>query len=344
MPQLYNSLVLALGLLWLGQAHGATEIEVRAAITAETEAAFVKEDFALIEETARVYRTEKSRMPSGLWKLTVLYGAIGDVIYAQSVGKDRDAAYLAIEEKTSRWTRQYPASATARIAHSMGLSLHAWAIRGPGVADTVAPQDWAPFYKYLRLARVNLEKHKSFAAADPHWYETMLDIARSEQWGRARFAGLLKEALDREPLYYQNYFLALEYFMPKWYGSADQMDAFITAMAELTAQHEGRGMYARMYWYAAQAQFRNELFLQTRASWPKMKDGFEDIVARYPDQWNLNSYANFACLARDRKTTRGLLKRIGTQVLPIAWYPHLLEYCTDWANKPGDMSDSDYKN
>ena len=42
-----------------------------------------------------------------------------------------------------------------------------------------------------------------------------------------------------------------------------------------------------------------------------MRDGFKAIVADYPDQWNINNYAKFACLVGDEQTTReafGLMK------------------------------------
>lgn len=39
----------------------------------------------------------------------------------------------------------------------------------------------------------------------------MLTVTRAEGWDRSRVNRLLAEALDREPLFYQTYFTALEY-------------------------------------------------------------------------------------------------------------------------------------
>ena len=93
-------------------------------------------------------------------------------------------------------------------------------------------------------------------------------------------------------------------------------------------------MAARIYWFASQPQFDNALWRDSLAAWPRMKDGFEDIVARYPDPWNLNAYANFACLAEDKQKVLELFKRIGTDVVPQAWYPQLHDYCSAWAARP----------
>jgi hypothetical protein len=43
------------------------------------------------------------------------------------------------------------------------------------------------------------------------------------------------------------------------------------------------------------------------------------VTRRYPDQWNLQNYAHFACQARDVETLRKLLPRIEQPVLADAW-------------------------
>jgi hypothetical protein len=301
-------------------------------ISAAVQNAFLQEDFSQLEEVSRVYRTEKNRTSSGLWKLTLFYGGIGSAIMTQTRGKETEAGFRELEEKIARWTQKYPASPSAHIALSMALINHGWAYRGDGYASTVKPEAWAPFRKYIAMARQNLERHKAVAAADPRWYETMLTVARAENWDRGQFDSLLNEALGREPLFYQTYFLALEYLLPKWHGGTQEIEAFAQDATRRTSKQEGRGMYARIYWFAAQTQFRNAIFTDSLATWSRMKDGFEDVVARYPDAWNLNNYAKFACLAQDKPKTRELLKRADFSIVPEAWDPPSLRAeCFEWA-------------
>lgn len=62
------------------------------------------------------------------------------------------------------------------------------------------------------------------------------------------------------------------------------------------------------------------IFLDTEVSWPLMKKGFEDMMARYPHSaWNLNAFAGFACLAGDTETLRSLSPKIGAFLMPRAW-------------------------
>lgn len=332
MRLLYVPLLLVAGLVLAQQSAVASEIEDRAVISGSAQKAFLRGDFSQLEDVSRSYRTTKSRTSSGLWKLTLLYAGIAAGIDAQARAQDREAAFRELEDTTTKWAQQYPGSPSAHISKSMVHIAHAWAYRGDGYASTVKPEAWAPFRKYISLARRNLEAHKSVAAADPRWYETMLTVARAEGWERDEFDRLLNEALDREPVFYQTYFLALEYLLPKWHGGTKEIEAFAQEAVRRTSDQEGRGMYARIYWFASQTQFKNELFTESFAAWSRMKEGFEDVIARYPDAWNLNNYAKFACLAHDKPKARELMKRIESTVVLEAWQPQSLrQRCSDWA-------------
>jgi hypothetical protein len=334
-------LLLFASLLFADRPYAASEMEDRAIISSVAQQAFLAEDFSQLERVSRDYRTSKARTSSGLWKLTIFYAGIGGAISAHAKTKiddegppsdEQEVAFRELEGITERWARRYPDSPSAYIALSMVHIGHAWAYRGPGYASTVKPEAWTPFQKYVALARQSLEAHKSVAAGDPRWYETMLVVARAENWKRDRFDSLLEEALDKEPLFYQTYFSALEYLLPKWHGGMRDLEEFARYAVERTSKEEGRGMYARIYWDASQTEFGNELFTGSFAAWPRMKEGFEDIIARYPDAWNFNNYAKFACLADDKPKTRELLKRTESAIVFEAWQPQsLLRQCSDWA-------------
>lgn len=311
-----------------------TEMKERATIEKATVRAFFADDFAQLETTAKRYRAEQSRTPSGLWKLTLFYAGIVEALDINTVG-DPAIPFKALESRVRRWQRQFPESPSAPIALSLLHISHAWAYRGDGYASTVEDSAWKPFYANIELARQNLEAHKAIAAIDPRWYETMLIVARAQGWDRERFERLLEEALQREPLFYQTYFAALEYLLPKWHGDVDAIEAFARKAVERTSQQEGEGMYARIYWYASQGQFELNLFQETDVLWPRMKRGFDAVLAQYPDAWNLNNFAKFACLARDQTTTRMLIDRIRFDVVPQAWRPlSLWEQCWEWAKHP----------
>lgn len=299
--------------------HAASEMEDRARVVATVRQAFLDEKFAELEESAHSYRVSKARTSSGLWLLTLFYGGLREAIREQTSSGPRDTSFEALYSKIGRWEGQFPRSPVAHIMRSMAHIEHAWAYRGSGYVDTVRPEDWAPFNEYLDKARGNLEAYKAISAVDPKWYEEMLVIAKAQGWPQVEFNALLSEALDKEPDFYQTYFMALEYLLPKWHGSSEEIEAFARAAVKRTSASEGWGMYARIYWYASQTEYQNALFHDSSAAWSRMKRGFEDVIARYPDAWNLNNYAKFACVARDGSKTRELMKRIQSDIVEEAW-------------------------
>lgn len=329
------SILLAAGLALHGLAHAESELQQRARIAQESQMAFLDENFGKLEEMHREFLERKSRTPSGIWKLTVFYSGIGQVLDDARRSPVREQQFASHERRLQRWLKRHPGSPAPRIVQALLLGGRGWAIRGSGYAHTVPAEAWAPFHRYIGLSREYLEAHKAVAARDPRWYQAMLQNARAEGWDEQKYGKLLDEALTREPLFYQTYFEALENFLPKWHGDVGKIERFARDAVERTSGHEGRSMYARIYWYAAQTEYGNDLFAKSLAAWPRMKEGFDDVVARYPEPWNLNNYAKFACLASDKATTKGLLERIGTQAVPAAWDPpSFLQECATWSSKP----------
>jgi len=335
MKYAYLASAFAFGLVMTGQATGATELEQRAAVQEATQRSFLASDFRQLERISKRYRTERSRTSSGLWNLTVFYAGLEVAVENLTAGRDPDTSFPSVEVRTQKWIQQFPDSPTAHIAHGLVLMERAWAYRGRGYASTVKPESWAQFKQYVAKARAYLESSKAVASVDPRWYQAMIVIARNESWDRTEFDALLKEAIEREPLFYQTYFSALEYHLPKWHGNIREIEDFAQETVKWTKEHEGLGMYARIYWYASQSQFNNNIFNSSLVDWPQMKQGFEDVVSRYPDAWNLNNYARFACLAGDKPKTKELLKRVERSVVPEAWvHLSLKQRCAEWAFQP----------
>lgn len=316
-------------LLAVPLACGAGELEDRRAIGEQVSNLFMREQFDELERLAQHFRTTEERTSSGLWKLTLFYSAINDV----ADGDERKEQYWgSIEAKALRWVNAYPGSPTPHIAYAMILVGHAWMFRGSGWSNDLKQGNWKPFQEYLARAAKYLWEHKDIADVDPRWYETMLNIACVENWDRERFNKLVNEATERHPYFYQIYFAAIDYLTPTWHGSKEQIEAFASFATEKTVAREGVGMYARVYWYVAQVQYRSGLFTESAVAWGRMKQGIDDVLARYPDQWNINNFAHFACLAWDGRETRELIERVQGAPIPQAWdSASQYEQCKTWA-------------
>lgn len=332
MRLLYLCLFLVPILLAGKPAIAATEMEEREAIINKAREAFEKERFAELDEMARRYRVTRARTPSGIWHLTCFYAGIQRAIDMGPDSGERKTTMWKVEDKTFRWRQKYPNSTTMRIVHSMIMISKAWAWRGPGPGGKISEENIKQFGNYLSWAYGDLELTKKESSVDPQWHRNMLILARGFNWKRAEFDGILADAMKKEPLFYETYFQAFEYLLPKWHGSIDDIEALASRAADATANTEGQALYARIYWWAWESEFRDKLFTDTIVDWSRMKAGFDDMVAKYPDKWNLSAYARFACLAGDRATTRSLLDRIGPEAMASLWRPgRTRERCADWA-------------
>ena len=308
---------------------GADELAFRAQIKNHTADLFMNERFEELDRMAEYLRSTGNRSESGLWTLTFFYSGIADL----AGGKTDDQRYWSeIEAKAKRWTTQSPRSPAAQISYSILLEKHAWSIRGFGWSREVRPEDWQPFREYIERARLHLLECKDTADVDPRWYETMLDIARAQKWEVDEFEKLVDEASARHPYFYPIYFSAAEYLLPKWYGSGEKIEALAGAAVEKTRPEDGAGMYARIYWYASQAEYHGRLFTESPIDWNRMRQGIEDVLKQYPDGWNINNFAHFACRAWDRSMTRDLIGRIEGEPIADAWEsPAQYRRCKAWA-------------
>jgi hypothetical protein len=301
----------AAGAMTLQDVFTQPELAQRATISDTVGRWFQAEDFAEIEHFADEVRAKNLRTASGLWVIGLVYGGIDDIATYRKV-KD-DAGWDQLEGRAKRWIAAYPASVTAKIAYAGILQERAFFYRGGGgYANTVSKKQFDAFYRQIVKAKKYQEATRDIAGIDPNWYLTYMATLRLQKDNKEEeFERTFDEATKAFPDYYPNYFEAVTYYLPKWHGDAYEVERFARRVMKSRDKRTGQMLYARIYWYASQSQFKNAIFLVSVAHWNDMRDGFNAIVADYPDQWNINNYAKFACLLGDERTTReafGLMK------------------------------------
>ena len=283
--------------------------------------------FVELERLAELFRSEKARLPSGRWSLAFFYIGLRQAY---------ERAPQETEEHIESWIQAYPDSASAHIGYAEILLANAWQIRGIGFAETVEEKNWQPFHETVARAAQYLTRHKAIAASDPQWYAAMAEVGTIQGWSDRVYDELLGEAFDREPLYDETYSEATNRNLPKWGGGADKIEKFARESAERTRATEGSGRYTRIYWTAATGQYGEELFDESSVDWTEMSKGMDDILARYPSQYNINHFAHFACLAGDYSKALELMERIKYQPMAELWGGPLSYYsCKLWAELVG---------
>jgi len=225
-----------------------------------------------------------------------------------------------VDRLTLAWATDHPQSALAHAMHAKALLEHGWSYRGGGYAREVPPQAWQAFQAYLQRAANYLKQHADVALADSYGHVVLVQIGMGLGWDRAQLIAIADEGLKRNPEDVDLYFTTLDTLLPKWGGNARALDSYINHATQQTRTRFGAGMYARMYSTAAERQYGHALFEDSLADWPRMKRGFEDMLARFPDSpHGRNRYAYMACLAKDEATLAALLAKIGDAADTAAW-------------------------
>ena len=294
-----------------------------------------RSDFAALERLAGDLRSSGARTPSGVAKLSVYYAALHDI--AASIGPGDDKGWQRFSVKLAGWQGQFTDQPTAAIAQVIALKSYAWSLRPRLIVQEAATGDDARFLAALNNARSVLDANRAVASADPQFYVLRAQLATALGEAPDQLMALTAEGRQKFPGYAAIDFSGLDYFATgdgaKAPGTeeAARIEAYVrTASADVPDEDE---RYARLYWHAYQLVYGDDLFRRSRADWPRMRVGMSAIAAHFPDAWNLNQFAYFACLAGDRDTTRRLLAEVSDPPPLQIWQSRaVLDGCRQWAS------------
>jgi len=306
----------------------ADESVIRDRIKKESEDLFRANDYAGLESIAARYRANGTRTPSGLLMLPLFYLGVADV--APEEGANRQA-WKSVHDAADRWLAQYPNSPTPYIAKSHILLRRAWAYRGTSYASDVGLWNMLRFKQEAKKARDVLLARDSLTKSDPEFYTEILSTLLATGDREEDYRAYLDEGLTKYPDYDALYFRALVFHDPRWGGSENDIARFAAEAVGRTSEARGLEMYARIYWSAGQRRSGGFYFQNPPADWTKMRAGIRDLVNRYPDQWNINHLAFFACIRKDAEVAGELLEMLVEPIVESAWHSNRnYEGCKNW--------------
>jgi hypothetical protein len=277
-----------------------THAHVEAAKMAANGAVF-NDDFPKLERMYAEFMDGQPRATDGTFMVEALQSYFGESFLNWDEGTRKRVL--------ANWEKRVPDSKLRQTLRPLMHQALAWRARGAGGASTVPGESIQIFREELELASRSLKETESVGKESPLWWWAALIVAGSTGMPPEQFDRLFEEAIQRFPLYKPFYYTRVNYLLPQWGGSFEAVDRFIEASVARTASVEGEAMYAWLY-LDISGKTRGGIEA-TRATWPRMKRAFEDMVARYPDDWNRNLYATSACRARDKATTARLLTELG---------------------------------
>lgn len=272
--------------------------------------------FEELERTADDIRKNDTLASDGQPLLAALYWGISSCFdddcakqAHQPIWADRNYKLLLA------WRKLAPDSVTAELGVIYFFLNRAWDARGTSYSNKVAASAWQLFGLNLDRAQKRLAGASPAARNDAGWYAATLSVGLGSGWPKRRFDRIFQEGTAKYPLYLPLYFRAAAYYAPRWHGSAQEYRQFIDRAVTQTRPQMGESLYARLHW----SMWTTGMFKDGTTEWPRMRAGFDRITQDYPDRWNVNNFAKFACMAGDIATFSRLSGEIGDRPLETVW-------------------------
>ncbi|MCU7875156.1 MAG: hypothetical protein KZQ91_20665 [Candidatus Thiodiazotropha sp. (ex Lucinoma borealis)] len=279
-------------------------------------------NFDELEIDAKNARESKSMISDGQPLLAAIYGGVSGCEFQSCNFPKTLSEWIEKEKKLESWLEEKPDSVTAQVAYASFFIELGWFHHGGGYSNSVSKESWGLFHTNIEKSRGLLLALPEKAKKDAGWLYSMSSIALHQGWPEIEFNKIFSEAISIHPTYIPTYFIKSAYMEPKWYGSHDKFNQYVEEVVALTKPFLGNQMYARLHWSSS----GSKLFRSGRTDWEKMKLGFEELVAKHPDKWNLNNYAKFSCLAGDVNKLKKLVHLIDGKPLKSAWFNSLEFY------------------
>lgn len=287
-----------------------------------------KADYAALDKMFDEAAATRARTYGGEWRLTMLMRSLSQVLKIEwddslniqgckcHIPDPKNYALAgprwdAVGAKADAWVAKFPQSPHAILAKSQYLINRGWFYRGSGFVNTVPEAAWPLYKDHTARARKLLESTRKLGAKSPIWFEQMFEIAATQSWSKSDRDELVTDFLANGQDYFTAYGKAFERMRPEWGGSIAEMDKFARVAAERTRKQDGAALYARLYWDVAYT-YGAEVVKKTKPNWPVLRQGFEQLVAQYPEKRNLNAYAYFGCVGIDAGMAYKAFTMMGT--------------------------------
>jgi hypothetical protein len=300
-------------------------LAARHAAGCDAQRAFETEDFASLDAILHPGNGQLVSFDDGGSRVEGVVGGLSSLF-------DRAATHAPALSRLAMWRRQFPQSDGPDLVEALLFQSWAWQARGHGYAKDVTPQAWADYAQRVEMADAALTDAADRSQRSPAYYPLAISLGVDQSKDRKQLQQFVDFGLQDFPEYFPPLRAMLRGLLPKWGGSYAQIDDFVQDVEDKVPVERRLEMYARLYTTLAGLEGDDfDLFLDTVAEWPKMKQGYEDMLGRYPESdWLRNLYAGIACRAKDVELYRALTAELGDRVLPEAWTDkYSIESCNE---------------
>jgi hypothetical protein len=245
--------------------------------------------------------------------------------------------------KLEAWDKAVPDSTAAKIAIAQWHNATAWDARGEGTGDSVNAQAQTTVDQEIAAAKSILSQIPASTVDDPEYYETWIRISLLSGANTATVEDYFNKGVALAKDYLPLYSSTVKYLLPKWYGGAGEVEAFINKSANNFPPEKADIFYAYMT-YGEASDMVGNFFTDSSLDYNRMKKGYFQLLGGdTPAQWHREiefrewvheNDLDFMALLKD---DRPLGKTLCLDLEGTAYYPVFdgKDYYTHWRKRSG---------
>jgi hypothetical protein len=213
----------------------------------------------------------------------------------------------------------------------------AWKSRGNRVAAMIPAENLQEMTRHVSLARAYFEQAFALDVFNPDAPSYMIEVELLDPQGRPEMEKWFERAMIAGPnnLYACN--LKLNYLLPRWYGSHEEMLAFGRECLKKGFKSRIPLTLIAAHQQIAEEEGQGDGYFASPEVWADVKAVYEGLIAANPSNMNdRGAYLQFAVLAGQWATAREQQERIGNHPdMAVFKTPeHYGEICAQIAEHP----------
>lgn len=273
--------------------------------------------------------------------LVMLYNELGTLLDGP------DNTRTAINDRLQRvlaWSEARP-SIAAQITLADCYCEQASNARGTGLAGSITADGMSLMDQSARSAEAALRKATAIAAdqgvQDPNIASKYMQIGMLSGYSREQMEGYVNESLEIDPWFNATISTMCNFLMPRWYGNPGDRAEFAKDCAAAHQEQSGDSIYAIVALQSFDSGDATE-FSSDGLPWPRVRQGFHDLIAREPDSPQLlGQLARMAHIAGDRESARVAIEQLEGRWMKRIWKTELgFQRTVRWAFDDGQPGES----
>jgi membrane associated rhomboid family serine protease len=203
---------------------------------------FHEGDYQSLDAQMRAAAAKFDDLPDGTSTFGGIFGALSSLMYYGTYDLE------GLLGRTADWRRAVKDPLMAELVEAMVFQQWAWTARGHGAAREISAQAWYHFRHRVQMAAAALRSVEAQGKGWPIWHDLSLDVALDLSDDVDEIRAIVDRGHAQFPEYLPLYTSMLRVLMPRWIGSYEKVEQFISDVTRADSADQDMALYAQLYW------------------------------------------------------------------------------------------------